>query len=244
MPELLFSNGRRFEHVQTFKHDFFAATGLYRAADDGRLAVAKLGRRTRCFGFPMQWIGRVLGRREIRMYERFGGRAGVPRYVGPVDGVEGFLHEFVPGHPLADREPVSDDFFDQLAALLREIHADDTAYVDLNKRQNILMGDDARPYLIDFQISLRIPRRGLGRLWPARWLLTRFQQADWYHFLKHKRRLRPDLLTDAERATVERISVWIRLHRLVARPLTNLRRRIKARLKKTETMEVAGSSAK
>lgn len=244
MPDVLLSSGRRFEHVQTFKHDFFAATGLYRAVDDGSLAVAKLGRRTPCFAFPADWIGRVLARREIRMYERFGGRAGVPHYIGPVDGAAGFLHEFIPGHPLDAREPVSDVFFDQLAVLLREVHAEDTAYVDLNKRQNILMGDDARPYLIDFQISLHVPRRGVGRLWPARWLLARFQHADWYHFLKHKRRLRPDLLTAEERATVERISVWIRLHRLVARPLTSLRRSIKARLKKTETMDVAGSSAK
>lgn len=242
MPDTLECAGVQYQLQQTFKHDFFAATGVYRAPD-GALAVAKLARRTRLFGVGMRWTGRLLARRETAMYRRMQDVECVPELIGLV-GDTGLLHAFVPGHPLGRREEVSDRFFDQLAELLRQTHVRHMAYVDLNKRQNILMGDDGRPWLIDFQISLYMPPRGLTGLAPCRWLLRRFQQADWYHYAKHKRRLRPDLMTAEETRLAERISIWIRLHRLFARPLTHLRRRALRRLEKSETVHVAGSSAK
>ncbi len=241
MPGEIQTGGRRFEHIETFKHDFFAATGLYRC--ESELVVLKMGRETDFFGLPMKWIGTLLCRREKAHYRRVHEFSGVPRYVGRV-GDTGFVHEFVPGHPLGRSESVSDTFFEELAVLLRRLHAAHLAYVDLNKRQNILMGDDGHPYLIDFQISLYLPPMGWRRLPPIRWLLARFQHADWYHTLKHKRRLRPDLLTAAEREQVERLSIWIRFQRAYAGPLTHLRRAILRRLHKTEHASVAGSSAK
>lgn len=241
MPRAVRCQGRIWEHVETFKHDFFAATGLYRCGD--ALGVLKLGRMTDVFTIPTRFIGRFLARREAHMYELLDGLPGVPRWIGRV-GDTGILHEFVPGHPLGRDERVSDAFFDELFALLREVHGRDMAYVDLNKRQNILVGDDGRPYLIDFQISLHLPPTGWRRLAPVRWLLARFQHEDWYHSLKHKRRVRPDLLTESERADVERLSFWIKLHRVVSRPITQLRRRTLKRLSQSETVSVAGSHAK
>ena len=231
----------RYEHVQTFKHDFFAATGLYRGPTG--LAVLKLGRSSDFLSLPAKWIGEFLARHEIKLYQHTHDLPGVPRLIGPV-GSNGLLHDFVPGHPLGRREAVSDTFFDELLTLLQTMHERHIAYVDLNKRQNILMGDDGRPYLIDFQISLLLPATGWRRLPPVRWLLSRFQQADYYHWLKHKRRLCPDLLTPEEHARVTRLSIWIRLHRWLSRPLTYLRRRTLQRLKKTEDVSVPGSSAK
>lgn len=242
MPQAVTCRGRRYEHVETFKHDFFAATGLYRGSDG--LAVLKMGRESDFMSFPLSWIGRFLVRREAAMYERVEDLPGIPAYLGKLDGDRGFLHAFVPGHPMERHEPVGDAFFDELLGLVRALHARHIAYVDMNKRQNVLVGDDGRPHLIDFQISLFLPPRGVWRLSPFRWLLARFQHGDWYHCLKHKRRLRPDLLTPAQRAEVERLSAWIRLHRVVARPLTQLRRRILQRIRRSETTPVAGSSAK
>jgi hypothetical protein len=227
---------------RTFKHDFFAATGLYRGPSN--LAVLKMGRQSSFYGLPLAWIGRRLTRHEARLYQLAQDLPGVPGFIGTLAGDAGLLHDFVQGHPLERDERVGDAFFDQLADLLRTLHARDIAYVDLNKRQNILMGDNGRPYLIDFQISLHWPRRGLGRLWPVRWWLRRFQHGDWYHLYKHKRRLRPDLLTDQEREIVERASFLIRLHRWLTRPIVLLRRALLRRLRAKETMDVAGSSAK
>lgn len=240
MPPTVVCRGVRYEHIETFKHDFFAATGLYRGP--AGLCVLKLGRRSELLSVPMAWSGAFLARREVWFYERLSGAAGVPRYIGRV-GRTGFLHEFVPGHPLGRDERVSDTFFDELAAVLDAIHARGMAYVDLNKRENILVGDDGRPYLIDFQISLAALRAGPLRGVSAA-LLARFQHADRYHLLKHKRRLRPDLLTADERAVVENLSLWIRLHRRIARPITDLRRRTLARFRRSTTVEVVGSSAK
>lgn len=241
MPQRIVCAGQVFEHVRTFKHDFFAATGLYQGPSGP--AVLKLGRQSDLLGFPLRWIGRFLAAREARLYRLVHDLPGVPRFIGMV-GDTGLLHAYVPGHPLGRDEPVSDAFFDELQRLVAALHARHVAYVDLNKRQNILMGDDGRPHLIDFQISLHLPPFGWRRLAPVRWVLARFQHGDCYHCLKHKRRLRPDLLTENERAALETLSIWIRLHRAVARPLIHARRWFLQRVRRSETFTVTGSDAK
>lgn len=241
LPEEVHCDGQLYRLVEVFKHDFFAGTGLYEGPD-GR-AVLKMGRVNPALTIPLIWIGRFLARREIHLYAELQDQPGVPKLVGAV-GQTGFLHAFVPGHALERHEAVSDTFFDELHELLGEMHRRHIAYVDLNKRQNILVGNDGRPYLIDFQISLHLPPRGWSKLGLVQWLLRIFQRADTYHYLKHKFRLRPDLTTPEERAIVERTSLPIRLHRLIARPLTNLRRRTLQRLRGHEVADVPGSAAK
>lgn len=243
MPTWVRCDGALYRHIRTFKHDFFAATGLYEGPAGP--CVLKLGRINPLFGLPLAWSGAFLRRQEQRAYQLAGDLPGVPRYIGDV-GPTGFLHTYVPGRPLDKGDAVGDRFFDELQELVAQLHARGMAYVDLNKPQNVLLGEDGRPYLIDFQISLRVGRPSWGRpwRWPLRWALAAFQDADCYHLLKHKRRLRPDLLQPAERARLERLSIWIRLHRLLARPLTQLRRRLLRRLARSEAVEVAGSAAK
>jgi hypothetical protein len=227
---------------QTFKHDFFAATGLYESPDN-RLALVKFGRRSEFAGLPLAWIGRWLTQREARFYRQAEDLPGVPKLLGVIDR-HVLVREFVPGRPLGRRDTVADDFFPQLRVLLSALHERSIAYVDLNKRQNILLGADGQPYLFDFQISVALPPVGLAKYPPLQWLLRRFQRADDYHYLKHKRRLRPDQLTPEELAAVNRLSIWIRLHRLIARPLTLVRRRMLMWLNRSDDVPVAGSSEK
>lgn len=241
LPETVQCRGQSYTLVETFKHDFFAGTGLYQGPSG--LAVLKMNRMTPFFGIPMRWAGQFLGQREIVLYRQAADIENVPSLIGPV-GKTGLMHDFVPGHPLGREDVVGDTFFDELETLLRTLHTRHIAYVDLNKRQNILMGDDGRPYLIDFQISLWLPPRGWRRLWPVRWFLRRFQHADLYHYLKHKRRLRPDQLSADEERMVTRLSPWIRLHRWIARPLTHVRRRTLRHLHGGKEPPVVGSSAK
>lgn len=223
LPERIDAAGCAYSHVGTFKHDFFAATALYQGPS-GKI-VLKVGRVAPLLGIPLDWIGAFLAKRESRLFRLLSSVDGIPRLVGRW-GRTGIIHEFVEGEPLAKDTPLSDDFFPRLRAMLVEIHARGMAYVDLEKRENILVGTDGRPYLIDFQISWHLPPNRLGDTWIARWVLSVLQSADDYHLLKHWRRLRPDQLGPEQIARSHRPPFWIAWHRHLFRPLTMLRRRV------------------
>ncbi|MFQ5429138.1 MAG: hypothetical protein ACE5E1_02410 [Phycisphaerae bacterium] len=209
--------------MQTFKHDFFAATGLY--AGGGNRVVLKVGRQARCFGLPLGWVGRFLMKHEVRLFRHARSIDGVPELLGTW-GETGLLHAYVEGRPLAKGDKLDDDFFPRLSAMLDRIHALDMAYVDLEKRENILLGADGRPHLIDFQISWHLRPEHGGRTWPARRILRILQAADRYHLLKHWRRARPDQMSPQRIAESYRAPFWIAWHRAVFRPVTRLRRQV------------------
>jgi len=210
-----------FKLEQTVKHDFFAGTGFYRN-EKGERAVGKFGRRVSFFGFPCAWIGRWLVAREMHFYTRPSDVPNVPRVLKR--DRDSFLHEYVAGHPLKRGEQVPLGFFGDLQQLLEELHRRDIAYVDTNKPENILLGDDGRPHLIDFQISWDL--YGLGNNFVNRWWLRRLQQSDRYHILKHKKRMRPEQMTEREWQIVRRRGFWIYLHRLITAPYFFVRRRM------------------
>jgi hypothetical protein len=260
LPNEITAGSARYRMEKTFKHDFFAATGLYARvgpppadateAQYPEKVVLKAGRTADLFGFPMRPLGRWLARREWRHYRALDGVVGVPRVIAMWQE-HGFVHEYVEGHPLRRNEWVNDEFFPGLAALLAALHARDMAYVDLEKRENILVGDDGRPYLIDFQISFALTTKALGRSRVARFLLRRLQESDIYHLLKHRRRHRPDQLSPDEIEASYRRPVYIDLHRVFFRPWTLLRRQTLKRMHGGEwspreggRVEAAGKNAK
>lgn len=222
LPEQVEFGGFVYRRVQVFKHDFFAATGMYQG--DGGKIVLKMGRQAWLLALPMAWIGRFLAHREVRLLSKAAGIEGVPRLVGRWSRT-GFAHDYVEGRPLQKEDRPGDDFFPSLERLLDELHARDLAYVDLEKRENILLGEDGRPHLIDFQISYDLSRFG-RRFWPARAMLRMLQRSDRYHLLKHWRRLRPDQLTEAQWREAKRPPFWISWHRRIFRPMTVLRRHV------------------
>jgi hypothetical protein len=237
LPAALSIDGRIYRHQKTVKHDFFAATGFYDDGDGSRV-VLKVGRVNDFFGFPCVAVGKWLCRREKRFYAALSDLPNVPPVLGQT-GPTGFVHRYVPGRPLGDGQPVPNGFFDQLLELLAEMHQREIAYVDTNKPQNILLGDDGRPHLIDFQISYDL--HDFGNNWINRRILRRMQREDVYHVLKHKRRLRPDELTDEERAAAAKVSWAIRLHRLISAPYFKFRRRTFRRLRETGQLLPEGS---
>lgn len=222
MPPAFELDGERFEHVQTFKHDFFAATGLY-AGPSGKV-VLKIGRQASAWGVPLAFIGHVLARRESRMLQAVHGIHGVPELLGRVLRT-GLVRRYVEGRPVRKEDQLDDAFFPALSRMLDEIHRRNMAYVDLEKRENILRGDDGAPYLIDFQISWHV-RSWIGRVGPLRWILRVLQRSDRYHLMKHWRRLRPDQVGLSTMEGDSRPPFWISLHRIFFRPITLIRRRI------------------
>ncbi len=239
VPEEIRLGSRRYRLVERFKHDFFAATALYEClggptSSGGRQGcrdkvVLKLGRVADLMGLPMRFVGERLARREAGFYSVLQGLEGVPGFLGMWGGY-GVVHEYVEGHPLRRNEWVNDEFFPRLARLLDAIHARDMAYVDLEKRENILVGDDGNPYLIDFQISFGLSTPRLRRSRVLRFLLRKLQESDRYHLLKHHRRHRPDQLSPEQIEASYRRPKHVDLHRVFFRPWTLLRRRTLKRM--------------
>jgi hypothetical protein len=202
--------GVPYRYVKTFKDDFFAENHLMEAGD--RQYVLKISRVKLFGGLGTGVFSRYMARREYNLYARVDGVPGVPRLTGRA-GNNGFLHEFVPGETLYDRRDVDVAFFDRLRACVEAIHDRGVAYVDLAKRENIIVGDDRRPYLIDFQIGLA---RAACRWCPLTWLynrvVARMMREDLAHVLKHKRKVIWDLCTEEERQVSYRRSFWRKLH--------------------------------
>ncbi len=233
LPAEVTVDGITYRFVDLFKHDFFAATGLYQRTDTGQRAVLKLQRTYRLFILPMKWLGRIVANHEIDIYQRLQGVRGIPGFWGRV-GPTGFLHEFIPGQDLHAGLPLTPEFFEDLKRLLEDLHARHIAYVDTNKRENILYGEDGKPWLIDFQISFQAPR-GDHSWFIRRWWLGRFQRADWYHYYKHKSRLLPAACSPADLKRAEQRGPLHNLHRLIANPYRALRRRYLRRFDLSKT---------
>lgn len=229
-PETVEIEGVHWTRAQIVKHDFFAATAFYVDAN-GRKGVLKISRNTPWPGLPVRWLGYRLCRREVRIYSKLQAIPNIPRLLGRW-GKYGFMHSYIEGRPLARGKPVPDGFFSELHTVLKKVHRRKIAYVDTNKPQNILVGDDGHPYLIDFQISWD---HGPG------WLLRRLQRGDFYHLLKHRRRMRPDEMTPEELERAKRVSFWVKVHRVLFKPYFVVRRVIFRKLEKDGRLIPSGS---
>jgi hypothetical protein len=227
-PARIDINGQSYERGEIYKHDSWAATAVYRGP--AITVICKFNRQASFFGLPMAWLGRWLASHEAKVLRLLRDSPAVPRPLGAVK-VNGRVlsnavaRTYIAGHPLGRYERVDDDFFPALERLLAIMHARAMAYVDLHKRENIIVSDDGRPYLVDFQISASPLPWPLNN--PATRAITRMlQQSDLYHLLKHKSHHRPDQTGFDHHAMGCRRPWWIRLHRFVAVTPRNLRRRL------------------
>jgi hypothetical protein len=226
-PEVVTVGGVDYRRVELFKHDSWAATATYAAGP--RRIICKFNRKQSVFGLPCRWIGLWLACRESSFLKLLGDQPLVPNDLGPVYA-EGkplpnaVARQFIAGHPLGHREAVGDEFFAELQRVLDVVHSRDVAYVDLHKRENVLVGDDCRPHLIDFQVSFALPKNRLGRVC-TRWFLHTLQRMDDYHVTKLHRKCRPDQCRMTTRELDAVRPTFVRVHRLFAQPLRWLRRK-------------------
>lgn len=238
LPGRIECAGRTLRHRATAKHDFWAATGIYED-DAGGWAVLKAYRTARFAGAPLRWLGRWQCGREVGFYQHLAGLPCVPALLGRVSDTA-YLRAFVPGRALADGPPLPTEFWARLDGAMRAVHGRGVAYVDSNKPENVLIGEDGRPYLIDFQIAWRC---GLGTDHTlGRWWLARLQREDLYHVLKHKRRFARESMTPAELESVRRRSPLIRFHRAINRPYRMVRRPLLRWLRRTGRVLPSGSN--
>ncbi len=205
-----------------FKHDSWAATAQYECG--GHRVVCKFNRTQSVLGLPCKWVGRLLARRESEFLRQLGDIPGIPRSYALIKTsgkklANAAAHDYVDGNPLSLVFCVDEAFFRELETLLEKIHERNIAYVDLHKPENVLVGTDGKPYLIDFQISIRLPG-----FWPFSSILKMLQASDRYHLMKHKQ-FRLNYHHSYATMNSNR-PWWIRCHRKLAVPIRTLRRRL------------------
>lgn len=227
--------GRAFKRQHIFKHDSWAATALYQDAE-GDQVVCKFNRRQSLFGIPLAWIGRRLARREAGFLKQLSDLELIPQYLGEVesDGRKwptAIARKFIAGELFRRGLKVERAFFDALRQLLDEMHKRGIAYVDLHKRENIVIDAKGRPHPVDFQVALAIGQGWLSGGLIGRKVVTAFQAMDDYHYGKHFLRHLPEALSEEERARFSRPPRLIRWHRAIAVPLREARRKLLTWLK-------------
>lgn len=183
---------------QTLKSDQFGR--VERVGDGARVALRRVACGSRV---PLsRWIGRHLARREQRALRAlaeggaidgvplplagdFGGAAGAASADGRApDPRDVTLRSWQAGAPLHRATALPEDFFDLLDELVARVHARGVCHNDLHKEQNIVVGDNGRPALIDFQLASVHPKR--GRRFDSR------VRDDLRHLQKHRRRYTRD----------------------------------------------------
>ena len=222
--------GAKYRLTRVFKHDFWAATCLYTNIDEsGRSQkfskiVVKFGRSQPLAGIPLKWVGKMLADHEESIYARLGGIAAVPQWVARISPIC-YAMEYIDAIPLDHLESIPVGFFDLLREVFDTVHQRGVAYGDANKKSNILVTQDGKPVLIDYQISIF---QNNEWIFPLRQIREKFvhylMNKDLYHLYKHKRRLAPNELTPEEDALSRKRSGIHLLHRKFSKPYRAMRR--------------------
>ncbi len=154
-----------------------------------------LVRRVACGGrVPLSGVlARVLLGRERRALRALEGVPGVARLVeddalAAAPGVDGrvparravLLRTWAEGLPLYAAQALPRDFFERLEELVRALHARGVCHNDLHKENNVIVGRDGYPHLVDFELASVHARR--GRTFAVR------SREDLRHVAKHRRR--------------------------------------------------------
>lgn len=130
-------------------------------------------------------IRRAMLRREHYIYQLIREVPGVPRCHGLRDGEELVL-EFIDGQSLREARPPPAgrvQFFAELLEVIQALHRAGVAHGDLKRKDNILLGRDGRPYLIDFGTAVSAPP-GAGFL--RRLLFRQMRRVDLNAWVKLK----------------------------------------------------------
>ena len=226
-PQSIIIDGQEYLFHRILKDDFFSLNLLYtNLSNEGY--VLKLSD----FRFVLGWLFRPLAawisRREYTIYQMLADIPGVPA-LGPRYGKRGYFHQYIEGktlHECQNDHVFPQDFFDQLLAIIDQVHQRRIFYADLNKRGNIICSTSGKPYLIDFQICVPFKARtGMLGTWGDR-IFHRLILEDQYHVFKHKKAFQLELMSAEEQVGVRRSSLNQWYGRWVWRPYVTIKRLI------------------
>jgi len=136
---------------------------------------------------PLLWrrLGERTLRREQEIYDRLIDVPGIPRCLGLLDDKHLVL-EHVPGKSYRQHQSVlknKERFFVRLLTTLQTMHAAGVAHGDLKRKDNLLVGPEEQPFVIDF--GLACLRTKSGKRLNA-FLFEWTKQYDYNAWIKHK----------------------------------------------------------
>jgi len=149
-------------------------------------------------------IGRLLTGRELRGLRRVAGIRGVPAGVFRLDR-HALAYRYVKGtsiwRPGADKLPT--EYYRELERLLQQVHSRGVVHLDVRNARNILLDEEGRPLLLDFQSYL-------GTRWLPGRLRALLEQFDLSGVYKHWAGSHPDTLGEARTEVLNRMNRWRR----------------------------------
>jgi len=184
----------------------FGKPDLNRVEIEGQAFMVKDVRRRNFF---LRWtLGLWLIQQEWKIYSRLKGLKGIPQPVERIDRFA-FAMEFIPGVPIERGEIIPPAFFSDLDQVLKAIHSRGVVHMDLRHKGNILVSEQGKPFLIDFNSSFAFKDKGILR----RYLFPLFRWVDYGGFLKLKERASPSSMTPEETDFLKRFNrlrkLWI-----------------------------------
>ena len=141
-------------------------------------------------------VGPILIRREYGALRKLAGVQGIPQLIDKIDRYS-IAIEYIPSISLDNKinKPLTNEFYDSLRAVICNMHACGVTHCDLRSRGNVMLGDDDKPYVVDFAACVFLGR-GINPL--TRALFNQFVLADNNAVLRLKKRLSSQLLTEEQ----------------------------------------------
>jgi serine/threonine protein kinase len=143
--------------------------------------------------------GRFLVWRESKAYRHLRGINGTPRLFRSIDGLALVIEE-IPGRSLENAyrdTTLPASFFNELEDLVNRVHGRGLAHCDLKKEANILLGEDGRPYIIDWGAAIF---EGEFKFHPLDLIFKRFSRDDLMAVIKLKLAHIPETVSRVEKA--------------------------------------------
>jgi hypothetical protein len=140
---------------------------------------------------------------EARALQALDGIEGVPQFRGRPDRFS-VLMTYITARRANPRDPGvqgNSEFVHDLERVVREMHGRGVVHLDLKHRSNVLVSEDGRAVVIDFESALTFnTERWYGRL--ALWALRKLDELA---LLNWKRRLCPGVLSEQEARQARRL---------------------------------------
>lgn len=194
--------------------------------DEGRVVVKDF--RKSDFLFRVI-VGPILIRREAGALRKLDGVAGIPRLIARIDRYA-FAIAHVAGVSLdkTTQSPLTNAFYTDLRRVIDDMHGRGVAHCDLRSRGNVMLGDDGKPYVIDFAACVFLGR-GINPFF--KWLFGQFVLADRNAVLRIKKRLSPELISDEDAAVLATPLPFERPARVFGETVRRITRRLLTRNK-------------